>query len=403
MARLRYLDYFLLIPYLILCGVGVVMVYSASADQLMMNNQSPQLYLNKQMLYVTLSFLLIAVMLSIGWKQINDSAMIGLLMLITYILLFYLVVLKYVHPSSAVNGATGWIALGGFNVQPVEIAKLTLILYLAHVLAKHGHEYSQLKFWGYVKATRKQLVCIALMLAMVLIQPDLGGMAILAFIVLIVWISSGISVRYSVTTLFGTIGIIIGLVFAVIKLKPSFLTSSYKFSRLMSFLHPFQLENKGGAQLVNSYYAINNGSWFGVGLGNSIQKRGYLPEPYTDFILSITTEELGLVGALIILALLFFLIFRIMLIGIRAKSAYRSLICYGVAAWLFVQTLFNVGGMSGILPITGVTLPFISYGGSSMLMLAIALGLVFDVAADEKREQRTPKPVQLKKEEEAHV
>jgi cell division protein FtsW len=161
----------------------------------------------------------------------------------------------------------------------------------------------------------------------------------------------------------------------------------YQLDRFRSFLHPFQLEQHGGAQLVNSYYAINNGGWFGRGLGNSIQKLGYLPEPYTDFILSITAEELGIVGATLILILLGILIVRSLLIGMRSRNTYHMLVCYGVSAILFVQTFINVGGLLGLIPITGVTLPFISYGGSSIIILSICMGLVLNISATEKRKR----------------
>ena len=137
--------------------------------------------------------------------------------------------------------------------------------------------------------------------------------------------------------------------------------------------------------MVNSYYAIHNGGLFGVGLGNSMQKRGYLPEPYTDFILSITAEELGVIGAIVIITLLFFLMWRIMEVGIHADSQFNALVCFGVVTMIFTETLFNVGAVLGLLPITGVTLPFISYGGSSMIVLTVALGLVLNISAAEKK------------------
>jgi cell division protein FtsW len=185
----------------------------------------------------------------------------------------------------------------------------------------------------------------------------------------------------------GVVGFSIGGLQIMRSIDLPWLKQSYQIKRLLAFFHPFKLENSVGRQLVNSYYAISNGGWFGVGIGNSIQKKGYLPEPYTDFIMSVITEELGIIGAIVVLGILFFLIGRIVLVGIRAQSAYRSLVCYGIGAWLFVQTLFNVGAMSGLLPITGVTLPFISYGGSSMLMLSAAIGLAMNVSCVEQVER----------------
>ena len=204
---------------------------------------------------------------------------------------------------------------------------------------------------------------------------------------------SGVPTRLALTWLIG-IAIFVGLVFIlVVTWNPEFLRKSYQFQRLMSFLHPFELERKGGAQLVNSYYAIHNGGLFGVGLGNSMQKRGYLPEPYTDFILSITAEEVGVIMTILLVGLLFYLMWEIMEVGINASSQFDALICFGVATILFTEALFNIGAVLGLLPITGVTLPFISYGGSSMIVLTAAIGLVLNVSANEKMLQEKDETV----------
>ena len=181
------------------------------------------------------------------------------------------------------------------------------------------------------------------------------------------------------------LGLVIGFVSLIIIWNPKFLQNSYQFQRLLAFAHPFQLEKTSGAQLVNSYYAIHNGGLFGVGLGNSMQKRGYLPEPYTDFIMSIISEELGSIGACLILGLLFYLMWRIMEVGVHAQSQFNALVCFGVTTIIFTETLFNIGAVIGLLPITGVTLPFISYGGSSMFVLTAGVGLVLNISAEEKR------------------
>ena len=157
------------------------------------------------------------------------------------------------------------------------------------------------------------------------------------------------------------------------------------YERFQAFFDPFSVADSSGKQLVNSYYAISNGGLFGLGLGNSVQKRGYLPAPYTDFILSVINEELGFIGSAVILLLLGFMIARIFLIGIRSQNTYNTLFCYGIGSFMLVQTCFNVGGVLGMLPITGVTLPFISYGGSSMLVLSISIGMVMNIAANQNR------------------
>ena len=185
-------------------------------------------------------------------------------------------------------------------------------------------------------------------------------------IVFVMYSVSGIPTRLAVYWLVGLLLGIVLLMAILLFWTPGFIKDSYQFQRLLAFAHPFKLEKTGGAQLVNSYYAIHNGGLFGVGLGNSMQKRGYLPEPYTDFILSITAEELGVIGAIVIITLLFFLMWRIMEVGIHADSQFNALVCFGVVTMIFTETLFNVGAVLGLLPITGVTLPFISYGGSSI-------------------------------------
>ncbi len=159
----------------------------------------------------------------------------------------------------------------------------------------------------------------------------------------------------------------------------------YQIQRFTAFYHPFKYSASVGRQLVNSYYAISNGGFFGLGLGNSIEKRGYLPEPYTDFILSVTTEELGFIGAAVLVILLLFIILRVYLIGIRSNNLYNRLFCFGVGTFMFVESFFNIGAVIGLLPITGVTFPFVSYGGSSMLVLSAALGMVMNISANQKR------------------
>jgi cell division protein FtsW len=138
---------------------------------------------------------------------------------------------------------------------------------------------------------------------------------------------------------------------------------------------------------VNSYYAISNGGLTGVGIGNSLQKRGFLPEPNTDFIMSITAEELGLIGVILVMLLLAVIVGRIIYIGVRSANTFNTLVCYGIAAYLTIQAFINVGGIVGLIPITGVTFPFVSYGGSSMMVLTLSLGLVLNIAAREKRQR----------------
>ena len=159
----------------------------------------------------------------------------------------------------------------------------------------------------------------------------------------------------------------------------------YVAKRFSAFFNPFDDVAGAGHQLANSYYAMVNGGWFGLGLGNSIEKRGYLPEAHTDFVFSIVIEEFGFVGASLILALVFFLILRIILVGIRAKDPFNSMMAIGIGGMILVQVFVNIGGISGLIPSTGVTFPFLSQGGNSLLVLSVAIAFVLNIDASEKR------------------
>lgn len=386
--KFQHMNYRILVPYLLLVIIGIIMVYSASSDILLVNGFRPATYGIRQAIYAVFAvFLFATVTFLLKLELFKSPRFVAGFLGISMLLLLYLIVLKIFRGSdAAVNGAVGWIDLGIIKIQPLEIAKLALVIYLAFYLDRHDGSFRR----GYIIQNLSRPAIIAvIMMFLVVLEPDLGGTAILAMIVIVMFSVSGVPARNAVICLLGIAIGVFFLVFLIIKWDPKFLQDSYQYQRLMSFMHPFELEQKGGAQLVNSYYAIHNGGLFGVGLGNSMQKRGYLPEPYTDFILAVIAEEIGVIGALALLALLFYLMWSIMDVGIHAESQFNALVCFGVTTIIFTETLFNVGAVLGLLPITGVTLPFISYGGSSLIVLSVSIGLVLNIAANEriKREE----------------
>lgn len=375
----KYFDYRIFIVYLLLMTIGVIAVYSSSSEILLINGFKATVYGQKQLLYALFGVLICLACYSINLDYLRRGKLLLWLLAIVAGLLIYVRLF-----GQAVNGAKGWINLGPINIQPLELAKLVLLLYLARMLAKadgrlvRGHIISQLL---------PTAIIAGLLMFLVLIEPDFGGTAILFCLVLIMYSVSGIPTSYALLSIIGITVLVVGGFSLIVAWNPSFLQDVYVYKRFIAFLNPFKTAANEGAQLVNSYYAIHNGGLFGLGLGNSIQKRGYLPEPYTDFILSIITEEVGSLGALIVLGLLFYLMILIMERGVKARSQYSTLICFGVTAIIFFQTLFNVGAVLGLMPITGVTLPFISYGGSSLWVLSAAIGLVLNVTAEEKIRQ----------------
>lgn len=370
----HYWDYYLMVPYLVLCMIGIVMVYSASSAIEMQNGGNPTSYLIKQTIYVIMGIgcLIFGANYPLSHYRtprfLRDSTLVMVGML-----LFVLVL------SHAVNGAKGWINLGVINIQPVEICKIYFILYLsdrmARVRARNDH---------FISSGGGPWLVVALCLLLIVLQPDIGGMAINVMIVAVLFLacdfrwSFGISVLLIIPTM---------CYLLVEKAVESGLIHGYRMARFVAFLNPFGNASGSGSQLVNSYYAISNGGVFGSGLGNSVQKMGYLPEPNTDFIMSITSEELGLVGVSVILILLMIIICRMIQIGVRNNSMYEMLLCYGSATFILIEAFFNIGGVLGLLPITGVTFPFISYGGSSMLILSFTVGIIMNISIQQNKQR----------------
>ncbi|PEH05164.1 cell division protein FtsW [Lactobacillus sp. UMNPBX5] len=363
-----------MVPYLVLCMIGIVMVYSASSAIEMQNGGTPTSYLIKQTIYVIMGIccLLFGANYPLKYYRtprfLRDStlAMIGML-------LFVLVL------SHAVNGAKGWINLGVINIQPVEICKIYFILYLsdrmARVRARNDH---------FISSGGGPWLVVALCLLLIVLQPDIGGMAINVMIVAVLFLACDFRWSFGISIL---LIIPIMCYLLVEKAVESGLIHGYRMARFVAFLNPFGNASGSGSQLVNSYYAISNGGVFGSGLGNSVQKMGYLPEPNTDFIMSITSEELGLVGVSVILILLMIIICRMIQIGVRSNSMYEMLLCYGSATFILIEAFFNIGGVLGLLPITGVTFPFISYGGSSMLILSFTVGIIMNISIQQNKQR----------------
>lgn len=384
MYRLKQIDYFLILPYLFLSAIGVVMVYSSSANVAVQNGSTPIAYLVKQLLFVFLGFILTGFMTAVNLKKIRTQNILMAFYGVFIVLCLYLLV-----KGKTVNGAAGWINFGPINLQPAEFLKFYLIIFTAQFLSapKMRNDLLGGHWW---QVMRIPLGMSALLIIMVLLQPDMGNATILSGIIFMMCLGSGISFKRSYAILGATAAIIVGVVFPIsLKLYESGAIKSYKLARLVAFVDPFGHQRGTGQQLVNSYYALSNGGLFGVGLGNSIQKRGYLPEPNTDFIMAITGEELGLVAIIVILILLGMIVWRAVKIGIKSQNMFNALVCYGIATYFAIQAAINVGGVIGWLPITGVTFPFISYGGSSILSLTLCLGTLLNISAQERGRRST--------------
>lgn len=382
------MDYGILIPYLILSVTGVIMSYSASSYRLMNETIPKPPYQDgvKQAIFLIASLILIAIIYKMRTKiyQSRQFIMFGI-----FVISFLLLITRFTPLGMEVNGAKGWLNVGPLGqIQPAEFLKIMIIWYLSYIFARRQE--------GIVKdfkdATMKPLLLVGGLIGLVLIQPDTGGAAILVLITAVVVLASGISYVYSLVIAGGGVAISVLAIELISFIPKAFYPGSFKhiYDRFAAFKNPFDFVYSSGHQMVNSYYAIYHGGWFGQGLGNSIQKKGFLPEAHSDFMFSIIIEELGLLVAILLLLLLLFLILRIIMVGIRATTAFNSLMCIGIGGMLLIQTFVNVGGITGIIPLTGVTFPFLSQGGSSLLTLSISIGFVLNIRADElrKRHQR---------------
>ncbi|MTD38731.1 FtsW/RodA/SpoVE family cell cycle protein [Erwinia sp. CPCC 100877] len=376
------LDYSILIPYLMLSAIGLIMVYSSTSTYLVSQGENPNGMIISQLQFWGLSLIAMFFIYKMRTAVFQNK---GFIMFAIVVISALLLAVRFTSLGREINGARGWIQFGGFSMQPAEYLKIMVIWYLAFILGGR-QKYIDEEF---KKAVFRPMLLVGFLILLVAIQPDLGNAAILTLLVIVMLLASGINYMY--TYIFGGLGIIgsIGVIEALILTKGSFVPARYQYvyQRFAIFLDPFKDERNAGHQLANSYYAISNGGWFGRGLGNSIQKKGFLPEAHSDFIFSITIEELGLLASLLILAILIFMIARIILVGVRSKKPFNSLMCIGIGAMLLLQVFINLGGLTGIIPLTGITFPFLSHGGNSLLIISIAIAFVLNISADEKKQK----------------
>lgn len=384
------LNYSILIPYLILSVIGLVMVYSTTSANQIINGGNPFRTVINQAAFWVISLVAIYIIYRMKLSFLRKKSVIYSVIAVEVALL----AISRLFPP--INGAHGWIPLpGAGNLQPAEYLKLIIIWYLAHIFAQQQAEIRTYDYQALIKGKwipREFFdwrVISLLLLGLVATLPDLGNATIIGLIIVTMisvsgiaylWFASAVlSIVAIATFVLGTIRIL--GVDSVAKI-PLF---GYIARRFSAFFDPFGNATGSGLQLTHSYYAMSNGGWFGRGLGNSIEKKGYLPEAHTDYAFSIVVEELGFVGASLILGLLFFLIIRIIIVGIRARSPFNSMMALGTAGMLLIQTFVNIGGIAGIIPATGVTFPFVSQGGSSLLIISIAIAFVLNIDANEKR------------------
>ena len=266
------------------------------------------------------------------------------------------------------NGASRWIPLGLFNLQPAEVAKLSLFVFMSGYLVRKQDEVRQTFFGGFMKP----IMVFAFFAVLLLGQPDLGTVVVMLVTLFGMLFIAGAKLTQFLALMIAGIAAVVGLI----------LVEPYRIRRVTSFLDPWEDPFGSGYQLTQSLMAFGRGEWFGQGLGNSIQKLEYLPEAHTDFVFAVLAEELGFVGVVLVLMLIFSLVLKAVYIGKRAfdeGEMFGGYLAFGIGIWFAFQTLVNVGAAAGIVPTKGLTLPLVSYGGSSLIIMSVAVSILLRI------------------------
>ncbi len=354
-------DVMILFTTLSLLAIGVIMVYSASAVLAFHDYGDSYYYVKRQIIFAVLGIIAMYVTMNMDywvWKKVAHLVLIVSLVLLVIVLIPGVGVIR--------GGARSWLGISSFGIQPSEFAKLGLIIFLAKMLS----DYKKTQITFFVKGLLPPLTYIGAAFALIMLQPDLGTGAVLVGAAIIIIYVAGAKMSH----LMGLASIgALGLV-ALIAAAP------YRLQRITAFLDPWQDPLGSGYQAIQSLYAIGPGGLIGLGLGMSRQKYSYLPEPQTDFIFSIVAEELGFIGGATVILLFLLLIWRGMRTAITAPDHFGSLLATGIVGIIAVQVIINIGVVIGMMPVTGITLPLISAGGSSLTLMLTAIGILINIS-----------------------
>ncbi|QED47401.1 FtsW/RodA/SpoVE family cell cycle protein [Cytobacillus dafuensis] len=370
---LKSYDYSLIIAVALLSVFGLIMIFSASmVTSVQLYGYESDHFYNKQKVHLILGAIAFVIMAIFPYKALLRNKILVPMVFLSLFGLFAVFVFGH-----ATNNALSWFKVGSRSLQPAEFVKLTVIIYLSAVYAKKQSYINEFN-----KGVVPPLVYLFLVCLLVAIQPDFGTAAIIFLIAAMIIFASGMNYK----NIFKLCSIGILIVAPLLLIMKDEIFSDVRMGRFEAFANPFDTEF--GYHLVNSYYALGSGGLKGLGLGNSVQKLGYLPEAHTDFIMAVIAEELGAFGVCFVLLLLGYIVLRGLYIALKCKDPFGSLLAIGISSMIGIQTFINLAGISGLIPLTGVPLPFVSYGGSSFLQLSLAMGILVNVSMFVKYEQK---------------
>lgn len=358
------LELTLFISVILISLFGVIMIYSSSYIWAEYKYNDPYKYLKNQALFFCIGIVLMVVISKIDYKKYFKYSN---KILITCVILLILVLIPGI--GTVRNGSRSWFGIGSFGIQPSEFAKLGLIIFTSKYLSNNPNSMKDLK-----KGVLPILIITLSIFGIIMLQPDFGTGTILVMTIIGLLFVAGLDIKIFLK--FGILGVVgvVGLI----------LVAPYRLKRILSFLDPWSDPLGSGFQIIQSLYSIGPGGLFGLGFGNSIQKHFYLPEPQTDFIFSIISEEFGFMGIIILSVLFITIFYNCLKISLKCDDLFGKYLSFGITFGLIFQAVLNLSVVVGLIPVTGVTLPFLSYGGSSLLITMTSIGIILNISRYEK-------------------
>lgn len=357
------LDFSILLVVTVLCAFGLVMVYSSSYYYALHTkgcNYDGYFYLKRQLIYMALAYPMMLILSKVNFRYIQSLG--GLALLISLVLLVAVLLFGDVK-----NGGKRWLELAGISIQPSEVAKFGLIFFMCGYMARHKNEMR-----SFSKGLAPMLLAIGVVCVLIMAQPNMSMAVIVGAIGIILLYLGGIDIRYFLGL--AAVAVVLFLVLAV--------AQPYRLARITSFRDPWQDPQGSGYQLIQALYAIGSGGWFGKGLGNSYQKLLYMTYAESDFIFAILCEEFGVVGGIAIILLYTWIVYRGLRISLLCPNKFGSLLAAGISIVFGMQVFINVAVVTGLAPTTGQPLPFISAGGTSLLIFMSAMGILLNISRE---------------------
>lgn len=360
MEEKRY-DIIMILVTFVLVIIGTVMIYSASSIMAVERFNDEYYFLKKQLVFVFLGLVVMSIMSKIPYLHLRKVAYFGIIASFAF-----LCVVLIPGFGVKVGGAARWLRIGGFSFQVTEVVKVALVLFLAHFFTKKAEHIKE-----FLKVFLVPLIITFAMIGLIMLQPDFGTSVVVMVVMLFMFYLAGCRIIY----ISGLVAAFMPVGIALIMYK------SYRLKRLLSFLDPWQDPNNSGFQIIQSFISFGSGGTFGVGIGNSMQKLFYLPEPHTDFILSVIAEEGGFIMVTAVIVLFAMLIVRSFLIALRSTDLFGTLLAGGLTVILAVEVFINMACVMGLLPTKGLALPFLSYGGTSLIISMSIIGILLNISS----------------------